>query len=133
VANFTELVMFAKEMTLLMQVLKAESLDCFESLTDVVIKAILTPPASNIQLIRTWLLELLVRGTVPITAAGLKALEALSSALDKRQRHLIRGRSGDKNFFRKNKTAFGQLRHSNNPALCGARAVCRKTNTKHGS
>ena len=50
-----------------------------------------------------------MRGTVPITAAGIKKLNVLSSPLDRRQRHLIRGRSRDKNFFRKNKTGFGQL------------------------
>jgi hypothetical protein len=107
--NFPELVVFAKEMTLLMQVLQAETPGCFDSLTDGVIDAILAPPASSVQLIRTWLLELFVRGTVPIAAVGIKKLDILSSALDRRQRHLIRGRTGDKNFFRKNKTGFGAL------------------------
>jgi hypothetical protein len=107
--NFSELVVFAKEMTLLMQVLEAENSGCFDLLSDTVIDAILAPPASSIQLIKTWLLELFVRGTVPITAAGIKKLNVLSSPLDRRQRHLIRGRSRDKNFFRKNKTGFGQL------------------------
>lgn len=92
-----------------MQVLEAESPGCFDLISDTVIDAILAPPASSIQLIKTWLLELFVRGTVPITTAGIKKLNVLSSPLDRRQRHLIRGRSGDKNFFRKNKTGFGQL------------------------
>lgn len=107
--NFSELVVFAKEMTLLMQVLEEESPGCFDGLGDSVVEAILSPPASSIQLIKTWLLELFVRGTVPIDAANIKKLEALASPLDKRQLHLIKGRTGDKNFFRKNKTAFGQL------------------------
>jgi hypothetical protein len=107
--NFSELVVFAKEMTLLMQVLEAEDRGCFDDLSDTVINAILMPPASSIQLIKTWLLELFVRGTVPITVPKVKKLEVLSSPLDKRQLHLIRGRIGDKNFFRKNKTAFDQL------------------------
>jgi Reverse transcriptase (RNA-dependent DNA polymerase) len=107
--NFAELVVFAKEVTLLMQVLETENPGCFDDLTDAVIDAILAPPASSIQLIKTWLLELFVRGVVPITAAGIKQLEVLSSVLDRRQLHLIRGRNGDKNFFRKNKTAFDQL------------------------
>jgi hypothetical protein len=108
-ANFGELVIFAKEMTLLMQVLKVDNPACFDDLTDAVIKAILAPPASSIQSIKTWLLELFVRGVVPITAAGIKKLELLSSVLDRRQLHLVRGSNGDKNFFRKNKTAFGHL------------------------
>lgn len=108
-SNFSELVVFAKEMMLLMQALEAEDQDCFRDLTDAVVKAILAPPASSIQLVRTWLLELFVRGTVPITVPKIRELEGLSSTLDKRQLHVIRGRIGDKNFFRRNKTAFGQL------------------------
>jgi hypothetical protein len=118
--NSVELVIFAKEMTLLMQVLEAEKPGCFDHLTDTIIQAILAPPASSIQLIKTWLLELFVRGTVPITAAGTKKLEVLSSPLDKRQRHLIRGRIGDKNFFRKNKTSFGQLSALEQPCFVWA-------------
>jgi hypothetical protein len=107
--NFTELVVFAKEITLLMQELEADDPGCFDALSDTVIKAILTPPAASIQLIKTWLLELFVRGVVPIDAAGVKKLEVLSSPLDRRQLHLVRGRNGDKLFFRKAKTGFGQL------------------------
>lgn len=107
--NFSELVVFAKEMALLMQVLEEENPDCFDKLSEAVKNAILSPPASSIQLIRTWLLELFVRGTVPITPASVKKLESLSSPLDRRQLHLIKGRIGDKNYFRKNKTAFSQF------------------------
>jgi hypothetical protein len=118
--NFAELVIFAKEMTLLMQVLETEHPGCFDHLTDTIIQAILAPPASSIQLIKTWLLELFVRGTVPIAAAGMKRLEVLSSPLDRRQRHLIRGRIRDKNFFRKNKTGFGQLSALEQPCFIWA-------------
>lgn len=107
--NFSELVVFAKEVTLLMQELETEYKGCFDLLSEDVVKAVLSPPASSIQLIRSWLLELFVRGVVPITTAQLKSLEGLNSPLDRRQLHLIRGRLGDKNFFRKNKTAFGQI------------------------
>jgi len=107
--NFAELLVFAKEMVLLMEVLAVENVRCFDGLSDSVIESILTAPASSIQLIRTWLLELFVRGIVPITTAQLRRLNPLSAALDKRQLHLIRGRIKDKNFFRRNKTAFGQF------------------------
>jgi Reverse transcriptase (RNA-dependent DNA polymerase) len=109
VANFVELVVFAKEVTLLMQVLEAENVGCFNGLSNTVIRTILSPPASSIQLIKTWLLELFVRGTVPIGSSGIKQLEGLSSPLDKRQLHLIRGRNGDSIFFRNNKTGFSHL------------------------
>ncbi len=107
-SNLPELVVFAREMTLLMHALEQKYPGCFADLTDTVIEAILSQPASSIQVIRNWLLELFVRGTVPITPAGIKKLASLSSPLDQRQLYLIRGRAADKNFFRKQKTAFGQ-------------------------
>lgn len=107
--NFEELVVFAKEVTLLMQELEKENPDCFSSLTVPVIKSITRPPSSSVQLIRTWLLELFVRGIVPLNATDLKEFSQLSSPLDRRQLHLIRGRIGNKTDFRKAKTAFGQL------------------------
>ena len=108
-ANFGELIVFAKEMTLLMEALEGDDPGCFDGLSDDVVNAILAPPASSIQLVKTWLLELFVRGVIPINAAGLKKLDGLSSPLDRRQLHLIRGRVGDKVFFRKMKTGFGQI------------------------
>ncbi|HEY1928275.1 MAG TPA: hypothetical protein VGG92_12490, partial [Caulobacteraceae bacterium] len=80
-AHFGELVVFAKEVTLLMQALAADDRGCFDDLSDATVDAILAPPASSIQLLRTWLLELFVRGVIPINSAGMKRLEALSSSL----------------------------------------------------
>jgi hypothetical protein len=115
--NLAELVVFARELTLLMQALEGDDSGCFDQLGDVVLEAIRSPPASSVQLIRTWLLELFVRGTVPISTSQLKKLSGLSSALDLRQLNLIRGRIGDKNYFRKNKTAFGQTSAANQATL----------------
>lgn len=109
IKNFSELIVFAREMTLLMQELDQADFNCFGDLADIVIAAILSPPASSVQLIRTWLLELFVRGTVQISIAQLKELLPLSSALDQRQIDLIRGRIGDQHYFRRKKTGFSQL------------------------
>jgi hypothetical protein len=107
--NFTELLVFAKEVALLMQTLEAEYLHCFDDLAGSIVQAIVEPPASSVQLIRTWLLELFVRGVVPLTPALFKPLDALPSVTDKRQLHIIRSRLGNQNFFRQNKTSFGQM------------------------
>jgi len=106
VNRFTDLVVFAKEMCLLMEEMEEETPNCFDDILDKVIDAILTPPASSVQLIRTWLLEILVRGIIDIPLPTLKKLEVLPAVIDKRQLLLIRGRVGDKNFFRKQKTAI---------------------------
>ena len=107
--NLSELTIFAKEVTLLMQVLEEDQRGCFDVLTDVVIAEILKPSVSNVQWIRTWLLELFVRGVVPITTRKLSRIENLPSVLDKRQLHLIRGRIGNKNFFHVNKGNVDQM------------------------
>ena len=104
--NFSELLIFAKEMCLLMETLEDDLPGCFDDLLDKLIEAILIPPASSVQLIRTWLLEIFVRGIVDIPLVKLKKLEGLPAVADKRQLLLIRGRRGDKNFFRKQKTAI---------------------------
>src|SRR5262249_8747534 len=107
--KFGELTVFAKEICLLMEVLEDDSPSCFDKLLDEVIEAILTPPASSVQVIRTWLLEIFVRGIIEIPVARLKELETLPAVIDKRQLLLIRGRCNDKNHFRKQKAAVHSL------------------------
>ena len=121
-ANFSELVVFAKELVLLMEVLERDNPKCFADLTQDLIFAILKPPASSVQIIRTWLLELFVRDIVPLTTRQLKSIETLPySILDKRQLHIIRGRLGNRNYFRQNKTNVGQLpRLEQFPFVAGA-------------
>jgi len=108
-SNLSELIVFAKEITLLMQGLAKDDPGCFDDISGELVKVILKPPATSVQLIRTWLMELFVRGVVQLAAAQLKRVETLQTILDKRQTHLIRGRIGDKNFFRMNKANMGQL------------------------
>jgi hypothetical protein len=104
--NFGDLAVFAKEVCLLMEVLQDESPKCFDNLLDTVIEAILKAPASSVQVIRTWLLEIFVRGIIDIPLAKLKEIENLPAIIDKRQLLLIRGRCDDKNYFRKQKTGI---------------------------
>ena len=123
VANFSELVVFAKEITLLMQALEEDVPGCFDELTENVISAILEPPASSVQLIRTWLLELFARDVISITPLQFKRMENLSSVLDKRQLHIIRNRTDNKHFFRLNKANVGQIPSFEQPAFISG-AVC---------
>ena len=122
-ANFSELVVFAKEITLLMQALEEDFPGCFDELADNVISAILEPPASSVQLIRTWLLELFARGVILITPLQLKKIDTLGSVLDKRQLHIIRSRTDNKHFFRLNKANLGQMPPFEQPAFISG-AVC---------
>lgn len=107
--NFSLLTVFAKEICLLMEALEAEKNGCFNGLLDEVIEAVLSPSASSVQVIRTWLLEIFVRGIIDIPLARLKEFEVLPIVTDKRQLLLIRGRCNDKNYFRKQKTAVSNF------------------------
>jgi hypothetical protein len=104
--RFWDLIPFSRELCLLMEAIAHDRQGVFSLWSDIILLAIEQPPASSVQLIRTWLVELFVRGIVDVSASDVKRLEALPSAIDKRQILLIKGRRGDKNFFRRQKTAF---------------------------
>ena len=117
-ANLKELVVFAREMVLLMQELETDNNGCFDDLHDEIISVMHSPPASSIQLSKTWLFELFVRGVVPLTPVGLKELaKEASSNLDERQLLLARSQLDDKNFYRKSKTGFTAVPPSQQPCL----------------
>ena len=104
--RFEELVVFGQELVLLMEALESDSFCCFDGLQEQVIQAILSPPASSVQIIRTWLLEIFVRNIITISPRSLKKLEALPTVIDKKQLLLIRGRFKEVNYFRRQKTAI---------------------------
>jgi len=110
IQNFGELVVFSRELVLLMEELAKDHHDCFDGLHDEVLQVIQSPPASSIQLLKTWLVELLVRGVIEPQLHCLKAISlSASTPIDKRQLLLIAGRLDDTNYFRKHKTAFNNF------------------------
>lgn len=117
IENFEDLVVFAKEVCLLMETLEAENPHCFDDLLNMVCEAILRSPASNVQLIRTWLLEIFVRDVIRLTLFQVQQLDVLPAVIDKRQLLLLRGLLGDKNYFRKQKTAVHSYSEFERPAL----------------
>jgi hypothetical protein len=107
--KFADLTIFAKEICLLMHELEKEHAHCFAGVLDLIIDCIRKPPASSVQAIRSWMLEIFVRGIITIPTSKIKLIEDLSSPLHRRQLFLIRGRSGDLNFFRKMKTQIHSI------------------------
>lgn len=119
--HFERFIVFAKELVLLMEALAADADGLFDDLTDRIIEAILSPPAASVQLIQCWLLELFVRGVVPIRSNQIRRLEAVTEPLLRRQLILIRGRNKDRAYFRRQKTAVDQFTDAEKFALiCGA-------------
>jgi hypothetical protein len=115
--RFSQLLIFAKDVCLLMEVLATDFPGCFDDLRDDVLSAIVTPPASSVQVIRAWLLEIFVRGIIQISLVHLKKIEGLHAVTDRRQLLLIRGRCDDKNFFRMQKTAIEHFSDFELPCL----------------
>ncbi|OYX46155.1 MAG: hypothetical protein B7Y90_16815 [Alphaproteobacteria bacterium 32-64-14] len=107
--EFESLLIFAKELVLLMQALELGDRCCFDVLLERVIKAVLRPPAASVQLIQAWLLELFVRDVITLEHKHINEFTSLASPIHKRQLLLIRGRLGDVNYFRSEKTAIDQF------------------------
>ena len=116
IENFETLVVFAKELCLLMQEMESADRFCFDKILDRVMFAIINPPASSVQAIRTWLIEIFVRAVIMLPFDRLGDMNQLTNLIDKRQILLIRGRNKDVNFFRKNKTSFDY--YSNQEQFC---------------
>jgi hypothetical protein len=100
-----------------MEALDDDSPGCFQELVDEIVDAIMIAPASSVQLIRTWLLEIFVRGIVDISLIKLQKLEGLPTMTDRRQLLLIRGRCNDRAYFPKQKTAVSSFSEAEMPCL----------------
>ena len=124
--NFDKLVLFSKDLCLLMEALDAEYTGRFNVLGGKILAATQAPPAASVQAVRTWLLELFVRGVVRLPAGGVAQLEALPAISDKRQLLFIRGRLDDKNYFRRQKTQVDHFSESERSALVWGAACLPK-------
>jgi len=124
--HFGNLIIFSKDLCLLMEALEAEHDGCFNDLGDDILAAIQAPPAASVQAIRTWLMELFVRGVVSLPDGGMAQFQALPAISDKRQILFIRGRLDDKNYFRKQKTQVDHFSETERSALVWGAACLPK-------
>ena len=124
--NFNRLVLFSKDLCLLMEALDAEYPGRFNALGAKILAAAQAPPAASVLAVRTWLLELFVRGVVEIPEGGITQLENLRATSDKRQVLFIRGRLDDKNYFRRQKTQVDHFSESERSALVWGAACLPK-------
>lgn len=124
--NFDRLVLFSKDLCLLMEALESEHPGRFNTLGGKILAAVQTSPAGNVLAIRTWLLELFVRGVVELPTGGIAQLENLRAISDKRQALFIRGRLDDKNYFRRQKTQVDHFSESERSALVWGAACLPK-------
>ena len=115
--RFEDMLVFGKELVLLMEALEEDLLCCFDDLQERAIQATLSPPASSILIIRTWLLEIFVRNIITIRPVELKKLEVLPAVINKKQLLLFAGRCKQVNYFRRQKTAVQSFSDVERPCL----------------
>lgn len=108
IRNMHELLPFAKEVMLYFDELDNMQDVAKENLKNTIVSLASDKSAKNVPIIHAWLLEFFVRGVTTASHKELQAMEA-SSPLSDRQINIIRGRNGDVNFFRRNKTRFEEL------------------------
>jgi reverse transcriptase-like protein len=107
VKKFDLFLPFMKDLVLYLDELdNAHDID-FTELQEKVLRQISEGAASSVPTIRVWLLELFVRDILEISSKELNALKA-QETLDNRQIDLIRGRNGEVNYFRRQKTRFDE-------------------------
>jgi hypothetical protein len=115
--NFSRLVLFSKDLCLLMEALDAEYPGRFNTLGSKILAAVKAQPAASVLAVRAWLLELFVRGVVGLPKGGVAELESLRAISDKRQLLFIRGRLDEKNYFRQQKTQVDHFTEAERSAL----------------
>ncbi len=74
-------------------------------------------PHIEMTLARIWVNHLFVAGALKITDLRLQELPLKNSIIEKRQHILLKGRLGDRAFFREGKTRFGDLSDWEKPAM----------------
>ncbi len=107
--NFENLLPFAKEIVLFIDEMKKSGSTQFDDFGSTVVESLNGSVARNLSVVRAWLLELFVRGSIPINAEELSAIEEVNSTIDNRQFHLIRGKLSDRSYFRRNKDRVDEL------------------------
>jgi hypothetical protein len=120
--HFYELLPMAKEVTLILEgVVKADQKAKAGKLRALYMKAYSEPPARNISIIRSWLMEAFIRDVFPLDTGDLKVLDNVSTALDLRQNYLLQGKLDRRTFFRNKKFELDAISLTNRFAfLMGA-------------
>lgn len=75
------------------------------------------PPYSDLAHVRSWLLNLFVNGTLPVTLADWNGYNFNASISERRAAYYFRGLANDRAYFRANKTQLGALSEWDRPAI----------------
>lgn len=88
-----------------------------------VIELLALPPYSDLAYVRSWLLNLFVDGTLPVSLAHWQSYDFSRSIIERRAQFFLRGLANDRPYFRALKTQLGSLSEWDKPAALMA-AMC---------
>ncbi len=88
-----------------------------------VIELLALPPYADLAYVRSWLLNLFVDGTLPVSLADWSSYDFGRSIIERRARFFLHGLANDRSFFRSLKTQLGSLSEWDKPAALMA-AMC---------
>ena len=88
-----------------------------------VMELLAMPPYVDLPYVRSWLLNLFVDGTLPLTWSDWKNYDFHNSIIERRSHFFFRGLANDRAFFRALKTQLGSLSEWDKPAALMA-AMC---------
>jgi hypothetical protein len=114
-----------------MDELKKDGDKSFDKLQDTVIEILLSDKLRPLAVTRAWLLELFVRGVVPISLQKIRSLDQLTETLDQRQLFRLRHILNDQNFFRRRKTRVSELNAWLQPSFIMSARCLPKDEYKH--
>jgi len=115
--HLRELLPFVKDVVLLIEELVKDGNEAFRDLAQEIVKLILDPAAQRLSVTRAWLIELFIRGVIPIKFEQAKPLFELKETLDVRSIFVLRGQLADVTFFRQRKTRIDELNPWVQPAF----------------
>ena len=107
--KFSELLPFVRDVVFLIDELAKDGDNAFRNFDQELIQLLMSERLRPLDATRAWLLELVVRGIVPLTIPQVRTLDALPGVLDARQICLIRGQLGEVNYFRQRKARVDEM------------------------
>jgi hypothetical protein len=87
-----------------------------EAVKERVIALLSVAPYCDLPYVRSWLLNLFVDGTLPISLSNWQLYDFNRSVIERRSHFFFRGLAGDRAFFRALKTQLGSLSEWDKPA-----------------
>jgi hypothetical protein len=106
-----------REYCLLIQTASKEWQGNIEAVKVKLLSLLNMPPFADLVYVRSWILELFARGTVPCSGADFHQYDFSRSTNEKRYEFLLRGRFDDKAFFRSKRARFSEFSDWEKPAL----------------